>query len=163
MLLAIISESRPWRLMLPLMMMPTWSTIISMSCRIWLEKKMVLPCSCRARIRSRNSLRPMGSSPENGSSRIRQIGVLDQGLGHAQALDHALGEFAQFQVLVAAQPHLVDQSRSIRSRATAAGQVEQRGREIQQFAGAEVIVKIGVFGQKTDLAAGGDGMWQAGR
>ncbi len=39
----------------------------------------------------------------------QEIGIMDQGLGQAQALDHALGEFAQLQVLVAAQPHLVDQ------------------------------------------------------
>jgi len=36
-------------------------------------------------------------------------GVLDEGLGHAQPLDHALGEFTQFQVLVAGQPNQFDE------------------------------------------------------
>ncbi len=80
-----------------------------------------------------------------------QVGVVDQGLGQTEALDHPLGELAQLQVLVTAQADAVDQGGD-RVLYPGGGEVEEGGGEVEELAGGEVVVKIGVLGEKTDAA-----------
>ena len=69
----------------------------------------VLPRSASVRIKSLISRQPIGSSPEVGSSRDDQVGVVDERLRQADAALHALREFADVTTPGVAQPDHLDQ------------------------------------------------------
>ena len=69
----------------------------------------------RPRMMSLISRRPIGSSPDMGSSRIDEFGLVDQGLCQADALQHALGVLLGRLVrAVARHADEVDQARRVR-------------------------------------------------
>ena len=81
-----------------------------------------------------------------------ELGVVDQRLGDADALQHALGVLAQVRVggrleadVAAAAPR---RARAARSRVEA----EQAGAEAQELAPGEVVVEVRVLGQVADLS-----------
>ena len=81
----------------------------------------------------RTSRRPMGSRPDIGSSRMTQLGVVDQGLGQARPLHHALGEAPQGDVAGPLEP---DEGEQL-ARALAAhrrGQAEEAAHVVEVLA-----------------------------
>ena len=60
--------------MRPLFSMMTRSQSASTSEMMWELKKTVFPAALRSRMMPRTSIRPMGSSPDIGSSRITSSG-----------------------------------------------------------------------------------------
>jgi len=79
---------------LALLMMMTRSQVCSTSGRMWVLRMMVWS-PARLLMRSRVSLICLGSRPAVGSSRIEHVGIVDDGLGEADALAVALGELAE--------------------------------------------------------------------
>ena len=76
----------------PLPSTTTWSQTASTSGSRWLEKIRLMPLLwARSRASSRTSSRPAGSMPLVGSSRIKQLGIVNDGRGELEPLLHAGG------------------------------------------------------------------------
>ena len=131
--------------------MPTRSTIISMSCRICEEKKTVLPCVASERMSVRRSLRPMGSRPEKGSSRMSRSGSLIRAWARPRRWIIPLENLRSFRSSWPLRPTRWIRA-AILSWSTAAGRSKSDGGEAEQLAGGEVVVKIGVLGKEADAA-----------
>ena len=86
------SASVVWRTSLPWETMTTSSTVSSISESRWDETSTACPIEAWWRMKVRSHWMPWGSSPLEGSSRMRISGVAQQGGGQLQPLAHAEGE-----------------------------------------------------------------------
>ena len=80
-----------------------------------------------------------------------ELGIVDERLGDAHALKHALRELPQLEPAFAADADLVEQT--ARAGATIAARVAEEPREIrQQFLGSQVVVEVRILRQVADAA-----------
>ena len=118
-------------------------------------KKTVQPRSRSRRMSARTSRRPSGSRPDIGSSKIDELGIVDERLRDADALQHALRELAQLQPALGADADLVEQP--ARARAALGGAIaEQPGEVLEQLLGRQVVVEVRILGQVADAALDGE-------
>ena len=111
----------------------------------------------------RTSRRPSGSSPDIGSSKITELRLVDERLGDADALQHALGELAQLQAALAPDTDLVEQLLDTRAGAPRRTIAEQAREIRQQFLGGEIVVEVRILRQVADAAAAPTVAERAGR
>ena len=83
--------------------------IDSISCRMWLETMMLLPCFAQSRIMRIVRRRPSGSIPDSGSSRMSSSRIVDERLGELDPLSHALAVGAD---ALAGGIHQIDRRRA---------------------------------------------------
>ncbi len=94
----------------------------------------VLPRSCRLSMMRLTSTRPTGSRPVMGSSSKHQLGVVDQRLGDADALQHALGVLAKVRAGRPPSRPTSPRSASTRSRRVVRVKTEEPAAEAEELA-----------------------------
>ena len=90
------------------------------------------------------------------------LGIVQQRLRDADALDHPLRELPQLQPPLLADPDAIEQRADPRA-AIGCAVAEQLGEVVQQLLGRQVVVEVRILGQDTRYDAGSRGRRQAGR
>ena len=130
--------------------MATRSQSASASERMCVEKKTVLPSCLSCSIRSRTSRRPSGIESRHGFVEEDDLGIVQNGLRDAHALQHAFGKFAQLHAFNVGQSHARKHFFHARL-ALFGGNAGKLPVVVEQFVRRQIIIEIRLLGKKSDL------------